>query len=328
MFRHRQTNGHVRPLGRQTRGDIRVTTQVRRLVAISAVFGANCLAQIQDRAPCRDAKDFKGVMATELGREGRHCAISGYIALAEDAFDGGRLAEALRSISAAIRLIEADPENANRLLGALRIQGAVYVERGMLSEALAVMERLKALPVESPEQGAAVRGLAGAYYQSAGDHRVAEREYLQAIQAWDSLGRSEDAVSERSNLGVLYLASGRLDEAVAVLERAYASLAVSVKNAAYYRLVVTNNLAVAYSQRGDTVLAVQHARAAVRLAETARVGRYQLTATVYSNSADVLRAAGHKKEANELGHRAGRAEALSNAVVDYSDLGGDRQRRP
>ncbi len=105
-------------------------------------------------------------------------------------------------------------------------------------------------------------------------------------------------------------------------------LADSRKNTAYHRLVLTNNLAVAHSQRGDTALAVRYARDAVRLAEGSGVGRYQLTASVYSNGAEVLRSAGYKKDANELEDRARRAEAMANTLVDYSDLRNRGKRRP
>ncbi|HEY3439256.1 MAG TPA: tetratricopeptide repeat protein [Paludibaculum sp.] len=299
-------------------------------------LGTNCAAQTQSKAPCGDAKaiasklagrtDYSAV-AAELGRDGRSCAGTGYLLLAQDAFDSGRLAEAGRYIDAALGLGEAEPVNAALLLGALRIQGAIYVERGMLSEALALIERLKALLVESPEQSAAVRGLAGACYQAAGDYGAAEREYIRAIEGWDRMQRSEEAISERVNLGVLYLASRRFDEAVVVLERANALLAVSGKSSPYYLLVLTNNLAVAHSERGDNARAVRHAREAVRLAETAGMGRYQLTANVYFNSVGVLRAAGRKKEASELEDRAIRANALANAIVDVSDLREGSKRR-
>jgi tetratricopeptide (TPR) repeat protein len=196
----------------------------------------------------------------------------------------------------------------------------------MLSEALATVERLKASPGGELEQEATISTLAGACYEAQGDQHAAEREYLRAIQKWDSLHRIEDAVSVRSNLGVLYLDVGRLDDAIATLERAHSLLASSSDIPAFYRLVLTNNLAVAYSGKGDTAGAVLYARAALRLAESSKVGRYQLTASVYSNGADVLRSAGHRKEANEWARRALRAEAMANTLVDFSVLGGGRTR--
>lgn len=309
--------------------------QLSRWPAILVVFATACFAQADRKAPCGDPKGAALKHASQATHSaapsdweahGLHCAGQGYLLLAREAFDGGRLADVLRYASAAIRLSDSEPANAQLLLGALRLQGATYVERGMLSEALAVVERLKAFPEGDPGQGAAIRSLAGACYQAAGDHSAAEREYLQAIQQWDSLHRIEDAVSVRSNLGVLYLAAGRLDDAVAVLKRAHSLLAHSNMNAAFYRLVVTNNLAVAYSGRGDTTQAVLHARAALRLAESSNVGRYQLTASVYSNGAEVLRSAGHRKEAKEWVRRALRAEAMASTLVDFSDLGGGRTR--
>lgn len=309
--------------------------QVRH--AIWVLLGTTCFAQIQGAAPCSDAKDAalklasrpdQSMVADGLGVDGRSCASSGYSLLAEEAFDGGRLAEASRYASAAARLLEAEPVNAKLLMDALRLQGSIYVERGMLKEARSLVERLKAMPADSAEQSATVRGLAGACYQAAGDDRAAELEYVHAIHDWDSTQRSENSVSVRSNLGVLYVASRRFDEAVEVLERAYTLLGALGKGAAYYRLVITNNLAVAYSERGDAAQAVRHARSAVLLADAAKVGRDQLTANVYFNSVGVLRAAGHKKEANELEYRASRTEAMAKAVVDYSELTGHRKRRP
>jgi tetratricopeptide (TPR) repeat protein len=279
---------------------------------MSVVLGASCLGQMAGQGPCSDAKPGAG--------EDRYDAGSRHLQLAEEAFDSGRLAEGSRHVSEAILLADAEPADAGLLIGALRIQGAMYVERGMLSDALVLIERLRAMPAALPERKAIVQGLAGACHHAAGDAPAAEREYVQAIHEWDSIHRGEDSVSDRSNLGVLYLASRRFDEAIVVLERAHALLAVSGKKSAYHRLVVTNNLAVAYSQRGDTAQSVRYAREAVRLADAERAGRYPLSASVYFNSAGVLRAAGHKREANDIEHRATRAEAMANSLIDVASL--------
>lgn len=310
---------------------------------IAVMFGATCFGQVQGKLPCDDPKDValklagrtdqswvseRGTAGAEVGVGGRYCAGAGFTLLAEDLFNAGKLAEASRYASAAIGLLEAEPADARLLLGALRIQGTMYIERGLLSEALAVIERLNAMPVKSPEQNAIARGLSAACYHAGGDYRAAEREYLLAIHEWDSMQRSQASVSERSNLGVLYMASKRFDEAIIMLDRANALLGISGKNAAYYGLIITNNLALAYSARGATAPAVRYAREAVRLAETGDVGGHQVTANVYFNSAGVLRAAGRRKEADELERRGGRAESMANAVVDVSNLGASSHRSP
>jgi tetratricopeptide (TPR) repeat protein len=268
----------------------------------------------------------EGILPSELGVDLRYCAGSGYTLLAEELFDQGRLSDASRHLSTAIRLLEAKPANTRLLLGALRMQGAMYVERGMRTEALALIDRLKAMPLELPAQKAIIQGLTGAYHQAAGNAPAAERAYLLAIANWDSMRRAYDSVAERSNLGVLYIASGRFDDAVVVLEGANSLLASPKSRSARHRLVVMNNLAVAYSERGDTAEAVRHAREAVRLAD-AGGGRTALAVSVYSNCAAVLRAAGRKQEANELENQAGRAAIMANNVVDMSELSGANRRR-
>ncbi|MBC7928908.1 MAG: tetratricopeptide repeat protein [Bryobacteraceae bacterium] len=299
-----------------------------RLFPLTTIALTLFSAQLPEELPCPYAKQFalklagrseSGMSHVEIGVDGRRCAAVGHTLLAEDFFESGRLADAVRHLSAAIRLAEAEPANARLLFGALRIQVTVLVEGGMLSEARALIQRLRTVSFDLPEQNAVVQGLAGACYQAAGDHRAAEREYLQAIRAWDSIQRSKDSVTERSNLGVLYIALRRFEDAIELLQHALALLP-SGKRTAYHRLVITNNLAVACREQGQTDLAVRYAREAVRLVEGARLGRFNQVAGVYSNSAQILRTAGHKREAKELELKARRVAAMAEAVVDFSEL--------
>ena len=94
---------------------------VWRSLSILVVFQALCLAQTQGQAPCVDAKAMaaklasrteSSAMAAGLDLEARTCAGNGYILLAQDAFDVGRLPDASRFVSAAIRPGEAEPLNA------------------------------------------------------------------------------------------------------------------------------------------------------------------------------------------------------------------------
>ena len=71
---------------------------------------------------------------------------------------------------------------------------------------------------------------------------------------------------------------------------------------------ITNNLAVAYSERAQTSKAVRYARSALGLIETAGTHRYQLAVSVYRNAAGVLRNAGHRKEADDLEVRGAMAQ--------------------
>lgn len=284
-----------------------------------------CYGQSEDAAPCADPKEsalkhLAHGFAGDLGVAERYCAGSGYALHAEEIFDRGNVSEASRQIANAIRLLEVEPANARLLLGALRIQATMHLERGMLSQAAAVIERLTNMPAEVPEHTAILHGLAGAVHQSAGDAGPAEREYRLAIAQWDSIRRGFESVSERSNLGVLYLSSGRYKDAIAVLERAIGLLAGPGKSSLYHRIVVANNLAVAYKKQGNAVDALRYARESVRLVEAVRSGRSALEANVYSNCAAILRVAGHTKEASNVEYRARRAAALANAVVDVSDL--------
>ena len=292
-------------------------------------LATTCFGQSGSSLQCTNARELALKLASTIGREGTplelepamwRCAGRGYVILAEDAFEAGELPDASRYVSAAVLMLEAERRNDAALLGALRLQGAILIERGMTTEALEVFARLNALPVLSPEHAATIRGLAGACFQAVGDRAAAERDYLEAIRIWDSIERSHQSVSERSNLGVLYLGDGRFVQAVAVLQRAYSLVDSSSRSESHYRLVVTNNLAVAHAQKGDARHALRYARLAVRLADMSKLGRPQLIASVYSNSAGILRAAGRKQEANELGQRARRAQLLADTVVDFSDL--------
>ena len=87
------------------------------------------------------------------------------------ALDSGRLAVARRHASAAIDLADELPIDGKVLLGAFQIQVAIYIELNMQGEALALVARLKAPPVESAEQSAVIHGLAGACCQVGGAHR-------------------------------------------------------------------------------------------------------------------------------------------------------------
>jgi tetratricopeptide (TPR) repeat protein len=302
------------------------------------VLAVTCSDLSSGQQPCPDtaARELALKLAGEAGSgtagagldtAGRKCAGTGYTLLARDLFDAGRLAEASRAVLAAIGLLEAEPVDATLLLGALRMQGAMYVERGMLSEALNLIERLKVMPGRSPERNAIIQSLSGACHHAAGKLDAAEREYLLAIRSWDSMQRSDEAVSELSNLGVLYISSRRFDEAIRMLERANELVAVLGDKSAYHRLVIANNLSVAYSERGQTSRAVRYARSALALTEAAGTRQHQLVSSVYFNSAGILRAAGYRKEADDVEARGVRTQTLANAVVDVQSLAVTKRRR-
>jgi tetratricopeptide (TPR) repeat protein len=312
-------------------------TAICRWPVMAVMLAATCSGlPSQPRCPDAAARELaqkltaeagSGTAAAGLDKARRYCAGAGFTLLARNLFDAGRSAEASRAVSAAIGLLEAEPVDATLLLGALRMQGAMYVERGMLSEALALIDRVRAIPAKSPERNAIIQSLSGACHHAAGKVDAAEREYLLAIRSWDSMQRSEDSVSELSNLGVLYISSLRFEEAIGTLERANALVAVSGDTAAYHRLVIANNLAVAYSGRGQTSRAVQYARSVLALTEATGARHYRLAASVYFNSAGVLRAAGYRKEASDLEARGVRAQTMANAVVDVQSLAIPERRR-
>jgi tetratricopeptide (TPR) repeat protein len=255
-----------------------------------------------------------------LDSEATYCTGTAASPLAEAAFDDGRLAEASRYASTAIRFLQAQPAAQAEILSPFNIEIAVQIERGRLNEDRASIERWRALPAESPAQQAAIRPLAGALHQAQGDSRAAEREYVEAIRMLDGMQANGNSIRVRLNLSVVFSQMKRVDEAIAVLERALSLMEHANGPCRILPSRLTNNLAVSYAQRGDTAKAVESARAPVRLAGVVKVGRYELIANVYANSASIVRAAGSRKEAADLDTRANRAHSLANALVDVSVL--------
>jgi tetratricopeptide (TPR) repeat protein len=293
-----------------------------------------CFGQIQFSDPCSNPKAFASMMADVpelrqsfgIDTQSRRCAGRGYITLGEEAFNAGRLADATRHATAANHLLDREPWDLDVKLSALRLQTTLYIERGLLSEARKLLVPLRTMQITSPEYKATLLGLLGAYDQASGQTDSAEREYLDAIEIWDRIGRGDQSISERSNLGVLYIGEGRFEKAVAVLNRAYSLLRSSVGNEGYHRLVVTNNLAVAHRKLRNLPQAVAFARSAVQQANARHTARQELVANVYMNAALILRAAGRRSEAEDIEDKARHAAIAGNSTVDASELEGKRKR--
>jgi tetratricopeptide (TPR) repeat protein len=271
-----------------------------------------------------DAPELRQSFASDT--QSRRCVGRGYVKLAEEAFNAGRLAEATRHATAANHLLDPEPWDWDVKLSALRLQTTLYLERGLLSEARKLLVPLRTVQITSPPYKATLLGLLGAYDQASGQTDSAEREYLDAIEIWDRIGEGYRSISERSNLGVLYIGEGRFEKAVAVLNRAYSLLGSSAGNEGYYRLVVTNNLAVAHRHLRNLPQAVTFARSAVRQADARPTARQELVADVYMNAALILQAAGLRSEAQDIEDKARHAAIAANSTVDASELEGKRKR--
>lgn len=142
-----------------------------------------------------------------------------------------------------------------------------------------------------------------------GDRTAAEAAGREALAVAEATGDQEGIARACQVLAVLARATGSLDDAMALLERALsASESLSEPT---LRIASLNTLALVRGSRGDRGAAIGLLRDALALCE--RQGDRHRQAALENNLADLLRAAGHREEA---------MDHLKRAVAIFADIGG------
>jgi len=291
--------------------------------AAGAQTDPECRSALGDFAASLNAgwlDDVRGGLMHALNNDS--CFGTTLVALAALERRAGNFQDAEHYAFRAVRLLEPGGGNEVLLASALRTLALTYVERGLPAKALPIIERLGAMTILKVSDRASLRGLLAAALHSSGDARGAEREYLTAIRMWESCCEATRSVPELSNLGLLYLNSGRLGEAAAVLLRALSALAVSTTDNDDQKIDVLNNLAVVRARQGELRVAQKYAQQAIDLLENRGPEKHRQAAEVYRNCAAVFRTVHRRKEAKVLEARARAIQRLPRATVDVSELNG------
>jgi tetratricopeptide (TPR) repeat protein len=188
--------------------------------------------------------------------------------------EAGRLTEASRACSEALRLMEAlegptSPDVANLLNELAEIEQA----RQSFASALTLVERARSIESVlgdrfTGEDAARIRigtlARAGALHRIQGDYPRAESDLRNALTlAVDQFGdTSEDASAARNNLGVLYKYWGRFDDGLRLYTEALGSIVALNGEQSLAAAAVYHNIGGILHARGDHAGAEEPARKA------------------------------------------------------------------
>ena len=296
--------------------------------ASGAQTDPDCRSASGDAAPSLNAGRLDDARAALTGALKNHsCLGTTLAALAALERGAGNFRDAEHYGFKAVRLLERSRGNEVLLYYALRTLALTYVDRGIPGKALPIIEHLGAMTFLEVSDRAALRGLLAAALQASGDARGAEGEYLTAIRMWEGCCEATRSVPELSNLGLLYLNSGRLGEAAEFLLRALSALTVPTTGNDDQKIDILNNLAVLRARQHELRGAQTYAQQAVELLENSGPEKHRHAAEVYRNCAAVFRSSHRKQEAKVLESRAKAVQGLPQATVDVSELNGFAGRR-
>jgi transcriptional regulator with GAF, ATPase, and Fis domain/tetratricopeptide (TPR) repeat protein len=251
----------------------------------------------------------------------------GYLALARDAFDQGRLTEA----HACLREVETPCSDATLQLRVLELEALLAIAQDDLDVAREATERADVLALQVGEVAlrARVRALMGMAAQRGGDHDTARRCYTDAWGLACASGDLHAAAVYRANLGGAALDAGDPGEALRAIAQASQALAALGRMPELARVLA--NEASLHAWIGDRVAAKD---AASRAVEAARLVGDALTegfaamvagdalddpqqgATAMLAAARRLRAVGDHPRADEAAARAALRLLRAGAVAE------------
>jgi tetratricopeptide (TPR) repeat protein len=232
-------------------------------------------------------------------------------------------AEAIARRSVAVFESVLTPDSAV-LLRPLQILSGTLIEQGKIGEARKAVRKMERVHTTRPEELAMLHGIRGALFEAEGRLTNAESEFLIALADWTEAGRSNsaDVVSVLNAIASLYVRQGRLDEAIRVLDRAFAAFATAQDVVPIDRMRVLQARAVLYSRERKWHNAAQDLQAAILVADVEPKFDPAALAQMLADYADLLRKDHKRREARAIDARARALQPVPtrDMVVDTTEL--------
>jgi tetratricopeptide (TPR) repeat protein len=237
----------------------------------------------------------------------------------------GRFAEGERLAVASITTLErVYPPDDLVLLRPLLVLASTRLEQGNKSGARIAFGRVKRIHVEQPHERAMIHATSGSLLQAFGERRLAEDEYLAALDAWTRSGRGEtaEAGAVLTSLATLYLQDGRFEEARRSVERASALFSQASDAAPMDRSKLLCARAMLHARLGELASAERDFRQGLSLVDAQPGVSATYTLALLNGLAEALRKNHHGREARRIEARAGglRRANQTDSVIDVSDL--------
>jgi len=242
----------------------------------------------------------------------------------------GKFDLAEQAVSQSVNLLENEfGPNSVTLRRPLQHLAGIAIGKGQFSKASHLLSRAESLPGADLLDQALSQGLRAKLLAESGHAEEAEAVYRESIAGFEQAGHGATPriAPELCNLAVLYLARGRVPDAIALLQRVLKIAEVTPLDADTYVKTLAD-LAVVESRHNDPKQAELYFERALAGIDSLPAGlRPNVGRHIYLNYATFLRSTGRKREAKTINE-----EALSRfgpepvaAAVDVAALQTERR---
>jgi tetratricopeptide (TPR) repeat protein len=239
--------------------------------------------------------------------------------------NAGRYADGERYAARSIAVLEKIfPPNSSVLLRPLHSLASARFKQGNTSGARQVLKRIRAIPMDRPQDRVSLHGLDAYIYMSEHDWPKAEMEYLAAASDWELAGEGNLASAGGVFLALsnLHIMEERYSDAARALDRAREILANAPDAGRMDQVTLLATRGVLHARLREWAEAEQDLRAGLSLADQLPAADGEAVLQLLSSYAVVLVKNHHRKEAGKIEARAAalRRGRAGGSVVDVSDL--------
>jgi hypothetical protein len=239
--------------------------------------------------------------------------------------NSGRFADGERYATQSVAALEkVFPPNSPVLLRPLHSLASSRFDQGNTSGARQVLKRMRAIPMDRPEDRVVLHTLDAYVCFAEHDWPRTEMEYLAAASEYELAGQGNTANAGGIFLALsnLYIVEERYSDAARALDRAREVLDTAPDVGRMDQVMLLATRGVLHARRQEWTEAEQDLRAGLSLADQPPAAEGEPVLRLLSMYAEVLAKNHHRKEARKIEDRAAalRRGRAAGSVVDVSDL--------